>query len=339
MHAMRTAMSSTARARAFWIVGAGHGELREEPLPRVGEHDVLVAARYSAVSRGTESLVFHGRVPASEWQRMRAPHQVGSWPEAVKYGYASVGEVLAGARELVGQRVFVLHPHQDFYVVPACDAMSIPDGVPDERAVLAANMETALNAVWDGPVLHGQRVVVVGAGVVGSLVAYLAARVPGTDVALVDVLPARERLALRLGARFALPDNAPRDADLVVHASGNPAGLALCLELAGDEATVLELSWYGDTPVTLPLGQAFHSRALSLRASQVGHVSPRMRARFDPRRRLALALSLLRDPALDALISGESRFDELPHVMGAICTSTAAVLCHRIRYGVSACTA
>ncbi len=339
MRSTQLAMSLPLRARAFWTVGAGHGELREEELPRVGDQEVLVAARYSAVSRGTESLVFHGRVPPSEWQRMRAPHQRGAWPSAVKYGYARVGEVLVGVPQLMGRRVFVLYPHQDFYVVPARDVAIIPDGVPDERAVLAANMETALNAVWDAPVLHGERIVVVGAGVVGSLIAYLAARTPGTEVTLVDVQPVRERLAAKLGARFALPDAAPRDVDLVVHASGNPAGLVLSLDLAGDETTVLDLSWYGDTPVTLPLGQAFHSRRLCLRASQVGHVAPRMRARFELHRRLALALSLLRDPVLDAPVSGESRFEQLPEVMAAVCASAAGALCHRIRYGASECTA
>jgi hypothetical protein len=332
-------MSSSRRARAFWSVGAGRGEIRDEVLPRVSDYDVLVAARYSGVSRGTEALVFHERVPASERQRMRAPHQSGSWPDAVKYGYASVGEVVEGAPALVGRRVFVLHPHQDLYVVPAASVTLLPDAVPDARAILAANMETAVNALWDAGALPGQRIVVIGAGVVGALVAYLAARIPGCQVTLVDIQGSRQSLAAQLGVPFALPEVAPDEADLVVHASASAAGLELALRLAGEEATVLELSWYGDARVALSLGEAFHARRLNLRASQVGRVAPVMRARWSTQRRLSLSLELLRDAALDALISGESAFEDMPIVMQDICAAGSAALCHRIRYGGHRCTA
>jgi len=319
-------------ARAFWVVAPGVGELRSEELPLLAPGEVLVHALYSAVSRGTESLVFHGRVPVSEYQRMRCPHQVGEFPWPVKYGYSSVGTVRAGSAELRERQVFCLFPHQSAYVVPANALLPLPPGLPPERAVLAANMETAINAVWDAAARLGDRVTVVGAGVVGCLCAYLLARHPGVSVELVDLRAERAQIAHAFGASFALPGAAQRDRDLVLHASGSEAGLCTALELACVNATVLELSWFGDLRVSLPLGAAFHVKRLSLRSSQVGTVSPRARARFDYRTRLALALELCQDPLLDRLIDAESRFENLPDTMARLTLPGSGSLCHRLRY-------
>jgi threonine dehydrogenase-like Zn-dependent dehydrogenase len=320
-------------ALAYWISAPGQGEIRREPLPAPGAGEVLVRTLYSGISRGTELLVFRGEVPASEHVRMRAPFQMGDFPAPVKYGYASVGEVERGPDSLVGRTVFCLHPHQTRYVVPAAAVTPLPDGVPAARAVLAANMETALNGAWDAAPRLGDRIAVVGAGTLGCLVAWLLARLPGCELELVDVNPARARVAAALGASFALPDAARGDADVVVHASGAPAGAATALALAGFEATVIELSWFGAASVTLPLGGAFHSRRLTLRSSQVGHVATAQRARWTPRRRLDTALALLGDAALDVLITGEDRFETLPAVMARLAQSPDdGTLCHRIRY-------
>ena len=320
------------QARAFWVVEPGCGELRAEELALPASGEVLVRALYSAVSRGSESLVFHGRVPVSEYQRMRCPHQVGEFPGPVKYGYSSVGVVRAGGAELLGRPVFCLFPHQSAYVVPAHAVLPLPAGVPPERAVLAANMETAINAVWDAAPRLGDRVTVVGAGVVGCLCAYLLARHPGVTVELVDLRAERAEIAHAFGASFAQPEAAQRERDLVLHASGSEAGLCTGLELAGANATVLELSWFGDVRVSLPLGAAFHVQRLSLRSSQVGTVSPRARARFDHRTRLALALELCRDPLLERLIDAESRFENLPDTMPRLALSGSGSLCHRLHY-------
>ena len=320
----------TSEARAFWIAAPGRGEIRSEPLPEPAAGEVLVRTRFSGISRGTELLVFQGRVPSSEHHRMRAPFQHGEFPAPVKYGYACVGRVEEGPAELRGRTVFVLHPHQTCFVVPAAAAHVVPDEVPASRAVLAANLETAINGVWDAGILAGDRVTIIGAGTVGALVAWVAGRVIGCDVELVDVNPKRAALAELVGARFASPDAAVGDRDVVVHASATEAGLRRALEIAGFEATVLELSWYGNRCVSLPLGEAFHARRLTLKSSQVGSVAASRRARWDHARRMALALSLLREPSLDALITGESDFDTLPEVMAALADSDA--LCHRIRY-------
>src|SRR5579871_67223 len=286
---------STSAARAFWIVAPGRGEVRDERLRDPGPDDLVVRTLFSGVSRGTEALVFAGRVPASERQRMRAPFQDGEFPAPVKYGYAAVGLVEVGPDDLISRTVFVLHPHQTRFVVPAAAASVVPDAVPPGRAVLAANLETAINGVWDARVQVGDRVTVVGGGTVGCLVAWVASRIVGCDVELVDVDARRAETARALGVPFASPESARADRDIVFHASATDAGLQQALRLGGFEATVVELSWYGDRSVTLPLGEAFHSRRLTLRSSQVGAVSPVQRARWDHRRRMALALDLLRD--------------------------------------------
>lgn len=323
---------SHATATAFWTLAPGQGALRQAPVAIPGPGEVGIRTLYSGISRGTEALVFEGRVPKSEWQRMRAPFQEGDFPGPVKYGYVSVGVVEAGEPALVGREVFCLYPHQDRYVVPAAAVAPLPEGLPAARAVLAANMETAINGVWDAAPGVGDHISVVGAGVVGALVAWLCAAIPGTQVQLVDVASGRSALAEALGLDFSLPAAARSESDLVIHASGNPDGLRLALTLAGDEARVVEMSWFGSGEVTLPLGEAFHSRRLTLQASQVGHMAAGRTTRWDFRRRLGLALDLLCAPCLDALISGESDFQELPALMPRLAAGEGDVLCHRLRY-------
>ena len=322
----------TEQARAFWTVAPGRGEIRTETLAPLGSGEVLVRALYSGISRGTESLVFRGAIPESEHLRMRAPFQSGTFPGPVKYGYASVGEVEQGPAEWQGRRVFVLHPHQTRFIVPISALQSLPSDVPSERAVLAANMETAVNGLWDAAPRIGDRISIIGGGTVGCLVAWLAGQIGGCEVELVDTNAARGAVARHLGVPFALPEQARQEADVVIHASGSPAGLALALAVAGFEATVTEMSWYGAQAVSVPLGEAFHARRLRLVSSQVGHVASAQRARWDHARRMNLALSLLRNPLLDALITGESLFETLPEVMPGLVHSPGDTLCHRIRY-------
>jgi 2-desacetyl-2-hydroxyethyl bacteriochlorophyllide A dehydrogenase len=321
-----------AAARAFWIASPEHGEIRAEQLEAPSADEVIVRALYSGVSRGTEALVFQGRVPASEYQRMRAPFQSGDFPGPVKYGYASVGQVEQGPPGLLHKNVFALYPHQTRYVVPAHSVYVLPETVPPHRAVLAANVETAINGLWDARPQIGDRITIVGGGTVGCLVAWLAGRLPGCDVELVDVNSRRESVARALGVRFSGCDRASDDRDLVVHASGSAAGLDLALRVAGFEATIVEMSWYGNQQVPIALGEAFHARRLTLKSSQVGSVAGSQRSRWNPRRRMHLALAALSDPVLDILITGESGFDALPLVMATLAAAPGDTLCHRIRY-------
>ncbi|MGB8398709.1 zinc-dependent alcohol dehydrogenase [Bradyrhizobium sp.] len=319
-------------AQALWYSGPGQADIREEALPAPGAGEVRVRALYGAVSRGTEALVLAGRIPASEFERMRAPFMAGHFPFPVKYGYATVGRIEGGADELHGRTVFTLYPHQNFFNVPANAVVALPKDLPPQRAVLAANMETALNAVWDAAPGPADRIAIVGAGVVGSLVAYLCGQLPGAEVTLVDINPARAELARVLGVGFERPETARGECDLVVHASGNPAGLGTALALAGEEATVLELSWYGDATVAAALGGAFHSRRLRLISSQVGRIAPSHRPRWTHGRRLAAALALLTDARLDALLAPAVSFPDLARRLPDILNAGSGVLCQPITY-------
>ncbi|XRQ13489.1 zinc-dependent alcohol dehydrogenase [Actinomadura welshii] len=319
-------------ARAFWIRSPGKGEIRDLLLPEPGPGEVLVRTVFSGVSRGTEAIVFRGGVPPNQHAIMRAPFQDGAFPGPVKYGYLNVGVVEHGPPELLGRTVFCLYPHQTRYVVPAGAVSPVPDGVPPGRAVLAGTVETAVNALWDAAPLVGDRIAVVGAGMVGCAVAGVLAGFPGCDVQLVDTDPARAEAARALGVGFAAPEDAEGGCDLVVHASATEAGLARSLELLAPDGAVVELSWYGDRRVSVPLGEFFHSRRLTVRGSQVGAVPPAARSRRTFADRLALALRLLADPAFDSLITGESGFGDLPRVMPRLAGGELPALCHRITY-------
>lgn len=319
------------QARAYWTVAPGRGEVRTEQIaaPRSGE--ALVRATVSGVSRGTELLVHRGGVPASVAERMRAPFQAGDLPGAVKHGYLSVGVVEAGDPAWVGRRVFCLHPHQDRYVVPVTSLTALPDDVPDGRAVLLGTLETAVNALWDARPLYGDRVAVVGGGMVGACVTTLLGHLPLERLELVDPDPQRRALAAGRGAAGVTPEEASGDCDLVLHTSATQAGLQSALELLGDEGEVIEMSWYGDTQVTLDLGADFHARRLSIRASQVSRISPHRSARRDHAGRMQVALRAASDPALDAILAGPTPFEALPDLMTRLADG-APGLCHLVAY-------
>jgi NADPH:quinone reductase-like Zn-dependent oxidoreductase len=319
-------------ALALWYTAPGQAEIRSEPLAALSADEVRVRATFGALSRGTESLVFGGRVPVAEYGRMGAPFMSGAFPFPVKYGYSTVGVVESGQDDLVGRNVFTLHPHQTCFNHPKAAVFPLPDEVPSSRAVLAANMETALNAVWNAMPGPADRVAVVGGGVVGMLVAYLCGQLPGAEVTLVDIDPTREQVARALGVAFSVPASAPGGADVVIHASGTAAGLETAIGLAGDEATVLELSWFGSGSIPVSLGGAFHSQELRLVCSQVGHVARSHRPRWSHARRLAAAIRLLRDPRLDALLSPAIDFNALPARLPDILGQPGGTLCQLIAY-------
>jgi NADPH:quinone reductase-like Zn-dependent oxidoreductase len=317
-------------AIAFWVEGPGIGALRTQAVPARGDGDVLVRTLHTGISRGTEATVFGGHVPEREHERMRAPFQRGDFPWPVEYGYLNVGEVEAGPDALRGRTVFTLFPHQSVFVVPSAAVVAVPDGVPARRAVLAGAVETAVDVLWDAAPLVGDRIAVVGAGMIGCCVARLARGIPGAEVTLIDTDPRKGEVAARLGVDFASPAAASGDREVVIDTSGSDAGLALALELVVTEGEVVEASWFGDRPATLSLGADFHSRRLSIRSSQVGTVSPRRRGSRTTGDRLALALDLLRDPAFDALLTGESSWRDLPRVMAAFADDPGGALCHTV---------
>lgn len=319
-------------ARALWTTGIGQASLREEALPPLKAGEALVRTLYSGLSRGTERLVFNGEVPPAEYRRMRAPLMAGDFPFPVKYGYAAVGVVMEGPESLLDQTVFCLHPHQDRFIAPADMLAVVAEGVTPRRAIFAANMETALNAVWDSAAGPGDRIVIIGAGVVGLLIGRITARLPGAEVTVVDVDNSRERIAAALGCAFARPEAAPSGADVVFHASVTPQGLASAIHCAGFEATIVEVSWFGDRATPVPLGGAFHSQRLRLISSQVGTVASSRRARWDFARRRAAAMRLLADPELDGLVSEEIAFDDLAAALPRLFAPGAPGLQTLVRY-------
>ncbi|WP_426998182.1 zinc-dependent alcohol dehydrogenase [Pseudarthrobacter sp. N5] len=327
-------MSSTQQpeATAYWTVGQDQGELRTEDLPAPGPEEAVVRALYSGISKGTELIVHAARVPQRVAQEVRAPHQEGSFPSPVKFGYLSVGIVEQGPEDWTGRTVFCLHPHQDRYVVSTSELTRIPDGVPSRRAVLTGTVETAVNALWEAGPRLGDRIAVIGAGLVGGMVAALLRTFPLARLQLIDVDPARRKLADALGMAFALPADALPDCDIVFHCSASQEGLGRALQLVGDEGEIIEMSWYADNKVTLPLGEDFHARRLSIRASQVGVVARSRRHRRSKADRLDLAVSLLKDPVFDVFLTGESPFTDLPDVVQQLARGELEALCHVISY-------
>ncbi|MFC7404388.1 zinc-dependent alcohol dehydrogenase [Georgenia alba] len=321
---------------AYWTTAPGVGELRTERGRAPGEGEALVRTLRSGISRGTETLIHTGAVPAQVAGLMRAPFQAGDLPGPVKYGYLNVGVVEDGPADLVGRRVFVLHPHQDRYVVPAAALTPVPDDVPTDRAVLAGTVETAVNVLWDAAPRLGDRIAVVGTGMVGGMVAALLRTFPLGRLQMVDPDPARRGLAHALGVDLVHPDDAAGDCDVVVHCSATEAGLARGLELLGDEGELVEVSWYGTHGPRVPLGGPFHARRLTIRASQVGAVAAARRARRSTADRLALAVRTLADPVFDAFLTGRSDFADLPATMPRLAAGEGSPLCHLIDYPESA---
>ena len=319
-------------ARSLWYLAPEKVEIRSDLLKPLTHGEVRVRALFGALSRGTESLVYRGEIPESEYQRMAAPWMGGSFPYPVKYGYCHVGRIEEGPAERIGQLVFALRPHETMYTADAQDAVPLPDGLTPERAVLSANMETALNAVWDASPGPGDKIVIIGGGVVGCLVAFLCAGLKGAMVTLVDINLERAVVASALGVQFALPEQTPQESDVVFHCSASAAGLATAIDAAGEEAQVLELSWYGSREISLSLGGAFHSRQIRLQSSQVGHISATRRPRWSHRRRIQAAMSMLCDERLDILLTHSVDFEDLPQQLPHLLGSQSQALCTLIRY-------
>ena len=318
-------------AQAYWVTESGHGELRPEAIPTPGPKEALVRTLYSGVSRGTERVVHEGRVPERVADLMHAPHQEGDFPGPVKYGYLSVGVVEQGPDNWIGKTVFSLHPHQDFYVVPTNQLTAIPDDVPARRAVLTGIVEVAINALWEAGPRLGDRVAVVGGGLVGGVLAAILRKYPLGRLQLVDADTDKRDLAEKLNINFALPDEAVNDCDIVFHCSASNEGLKLSLQLAGDDSDVIELSWFADKEVTLPLGEDFHARRLTIRSSQVGAVALPRRHRRTNAQRLQIAAATLKDPVFDTFLSSECQFQNLPTTLVKLFEKPGG-FCHVVAY-------
>lgn len=316
-------MTESLNPQALWVVEKQRAEISRAALGT----GVLIKSLYGGISRGTERVVFNAAVPETEFQRMRCFGQEGEFSFPVKYGYCAVGEVLEG--ELSGKLVFALHPHQDYFRIAEDRIHPLPEDLPANRAILAANMETALNITWDAEVIAGEKIAVIGAGVVGILSAYLSQK-QGADVVLIDINPERARIASKLGIEFSSPEKITAEFDTIIHTSASSEGLSMALEIARDEGKIIEASWFGNKSVSLPLGGAFHSRRLKIISSQVGKI-PTSKKDWTFNMRMQRAIELLKDSKLDSLISGETGFEDIADEYAGI-INHPNTLCHRIRY-------
>jgi 2-desacetyl-2-hydroxyethyl bacteriochlorophyllide A dehydrogenase len=302
-------------ARSVWFPGVRQVELRSEPLAPLGPADVQIRAIASAISHGTEMLVFRGQVP--DGLELDLPTLQGSFAFPIKYGYASVGCVVDSGPDVQtlarGDVVFVLHPHQTEYVVPASMPIRLPPGLAPTLGVFTANVETAVNVVLDAAPRLGERVVVFGQGVVGLLITQLLRRTGISDVVVIDPVERRRQLALHLGADAALSpddDTAGQDFDLAIEASGNINALDQALASVAFGGTVVVSSWYGTKRVPLLLGGPFHRRRLRILSSQVGTIDSALQPRWSSQRRMALVRELLPRLELEPLISHRIPFEE-----------------------------
>ncbi len=306
------------KARAVHFVAPRRVELRAVDLASPTGRRVLVATEYSGISSGTELLAYRGEMDPELPLDETLGALAGTFAYPFRYGYSAVGRVLRPAGALrEGQLVFAFHPHQDRFVVDACQAVPV-DGVDPRTATLYPLVETALQVCLDAAPRLGETVVVVGLGAVGILVAALLGRA-GAGVLGSEPLAARRATATAFGVRAVAPDQlgeavaretGGRGADLLVEASGNPEALAWSLALLAHEGVALVCSWYGTKPAVLPLGAAFHRRRLAIRSTQVSTLPAALTARWDRRRRAELAWRLVGELPLPVLATHEFPFEQ-----------------------------
>lgn len=318
-------------SHALWFEDRHTGKIMEETVPPLAADMCLVKAQFSAISSGTERTVFSGDVPPVLHEEMRCPYMGGSFSFPVKYGYSLVGEVVAGPESLLYKRVHVLHPHQTLAAVRCEDLLVLPENLPPARATLISNLETAITAVWDSGVHVGDRALVAGFGIIGSLVARLLSGIPGTEVYVTDSDPHKTGLATRMGFALYEPLQHP-DLDVAFNASATAEGLQSAIDSLGTEGRVIELSWYGTHDVHLWLGDTFHSRRKAILCSQVSTIPAAMRTRWSRQRRRELAARLLCDPVFDQHISHVVRFEELPEVFDRLLTMPSDCLSILVEY-------
>lgn len=322
---MNEQANSSLSAHGLWLVDKRKYQILPVPLPNgTNKSDIVLKMRVSGVSRGTERLVFNAQVPETEYERMRAPRQTGHFPYPVLYGYCAVADIIDGPAALIGRSAFCLNPHQDYFTAPLEALTFLPETLPARRAVLLANMETALNGIWDSGISAGDKVTVIGAGVIGLLIGFLASRIPATTITVIDTQD-RSKLAGLFGCQFETTPQQGLEADVVFHCSASDSGLQTAFACAGMDSAIVEMSWYGNKSLTLNLGGAFHSKRLRLIGSQVGQIPATHKARWTYQRRMDRALALLDDPRLDELLTHAIAFTDAPQALPSLLDDPAAL--------------
>ncbi|MEM9671559.1 MAG: zinc-binding alcohol dehydrogenase [Bacteroidota bacterium] len=315
---------------ALWHLSERESSIRSQSLPPLKTDECLIESLFSLVSSGTETLVANGQVPAELQDSMQVPYMEGSFGFPLKYGYSLVGKVIEGSENLVDRYVHLLHPHQQHCVVKETDVTVIPEGIPPQRAVLASNLETALNAVWDSHLSAGDRVLVVGMGLIGSLVALLASQFPATQIRVAETDPTRQSLAREQG--FSLYDPSDTPFDVAFHSSGSSTGLQTAIDAVGYEGQVIELSWYGTRSAEVKLGGSFHQQRKQIISSQVSQLPAHRQARWDYRRRKQTVLDLLQDDGWDDFLTATVDFTDVPALFDQLRLGDRSQLSWTLRY-------
>lgn len=321
-----------AEAKALWFRTRGHAEILEERLPRLRPGWCRLHTLFSAISPGTERLVYSGEVPEDLHREMRCPYMGGKFPFPVKYGYSLVGKITEGPEDSIGSVVHVLHPHQDQCIVRTEHTFPIPPQVPPSRATLASNLETAVNAIWDSEVTIGEHALIIGFGAVGSLVARLLSFMSGIKLEIVDANPSKIALAEKMGFKACDPGSVSGNFDLAFHASRSSDGLQLAVDRVGFEGRIIELSWYGTNKISLSLGGTFHSQRKAILSSQVATPSRRQRSRWDHARRRSLVFELLERSEFDSHITHSVPFGGLPDIYNKLKAHPTEGLSYLVKY-------
>ncbi len=300
-------------AHALWHVDPAHSVLRQQTLGKLTPGECLVKTRFSMVSLGTERLVCKGGMSPEAYGPMTVPYMQGAFSFPLTYGYSLTGEVIDGPQEWLGERVHAMHPHQDLCVIHSHDLTVVPGNVPLDRAVLASNLETAVNGVWDGQPIMGQRVLVIGYGLIGALIAHLVKPIPGIELHIHDIRGSRKELAIANGHHvWDAAESQPGDYDLIFHTSASSAGLQFAIDHTREEGRVIEMSWYGNQTVNLDLGASFHYGRNRIISSQVSRIASPALPHFDHHRRKSLIFQLLADDAYHKFLGEGIVFDQSP---------------------------
>ena len=301
-------------AQSFWV-NKKRGSIKKELLNQsLGNDELLVKAYYSGISYGTEKIVHDSQVPANQYEFMRAPHQVGEFNKEVKYGYLSVGKVVVGPKSMMNKMVYTMFPHQSMYILKSSLATLIPSHIPYKRALLTANMETAINAMWDSQPSIGDNTYVIGAGIVGILMAYVLSSTFGIKVTVIDNNASKKKLCKFFNIDFENNINCIKDPDIIFECSGNASVLSDLINNSTLETKICILSWYGKQQSKIKMGENCFSRRLEIIFSQVGNITPIQSKKWDNLSRRALALKLLDNKKLDSLIDKqEIKLKELPN--------------------------
>lgn len=323
------------QSKSLWFKNQFHAVMETEMLPVLPpnkkKNSCLIKTLFTAISPGTEYLVYSGGVPKKLYVEMRCPYMGGDFSFPIKYGYSLVGQVLDGPTSLKGKLIHTLHPHQDYARISAEDVYVIPDGISPQRATLASNMETALNAIWDSGVNIGDKVLIVGFGIIGSLIARILSFIPQVEVDVLDVQPAKITLIEQLGFSI-YKEEKEKKYDLAFHTSGSGPGLQTSINNVGLEGKIIETSWYGDKEVNLCLGETFHSQRKLIISSQVSHLPACKSARWDYKRRKEVVFQLLLHPEFDAHITHTIAFHNLPKLFQSLKKNRCQELSYLVYY-------